>query len=475
MATSSTDFVTALGGGSGIDNKALSKALAEAQLAPRKTRLESQIDSEQRKTSGYAALSLALSNLKSAFDTLKDKSLFSGISADNSHEEYFTVTPGAGADAGSHQIQVTAIAAAQRSVSGGFSSSTTTLNAGNDFSLTFTFTDGTSKVVNVGSGSASVTGLVDAVNEAGIGVVATLVNTGSGLTPYQILLTGEEGVANGFVVGSDDGANPGSSVAELDFSTTLQAAADAALDYQGISITRSSNVIDDLIPGATLQLLKPTPIGEIGTTVFSRDTAAVRGKLTNLVEQYNQTMADIAILAGERSEDEEDRYSGSLNGDSLVRSIKSELRGLLTGDSSTPSGDLGAFWQLGLSVDRDGVASLNESTLDGALQSSFEDVRMLFSADTDDQSVYSSAAGGIAGDASKRLFELISYRGSIESGRRNSEDRTSTWQLRLEELEQKFDEIQDRYLRQFAQMESIVSRARAAGGSIVSSIGKNSN
>ena len=472
MATSSTDFVQALGGGSGIDTKALSKALAEAQVLPRKTRVEGKIDTLERRNSGYSALTLALNNLKGAFDTLKDKSTFGGVGVSNSHTENLAVTAGVGANQGTHEVVISALAKSQRSVSGSFASADTSINGGAAMTLTFTFGDATTQTVSVPSASATPAGLVKEINDADIGVTAQLVDTGDPSTPYKILLTGLEGADSSFVVSTDDSANPGSPVGDLDFDTTLQSSRDATLTYQGLTVSRSSNVIDDLIEGATIQLLEETPVGETASVTFTRDTSAVKAKLMALVDQYNQTVSDLAVLAGEKSDDEEDVYSGSLNGDSLVTRIKGQLRSLLVSDSSTPSGELAGFWQLGFSIDRNGVASINEATLDTVLQTSFEDVRTLFSADTDDQSVYSSAAAGIAGDASKTLFDLVSYRGPLATGQRFSDAQLSTLATKLEDLEKKLEDAQQRYLRQFARMEEIVSGARASGGNIVSSIGQ---
>lgn len=471
MATSSPDFVQALGGGSGIDTKAISKALAEAQITPRQTRVEDKIDALERRNSGLSALSLALSNLKDSFDALKDKSTFAGVSGSNSHPESFKATVGAGAESGAHDIVVNNIAAAQRTTSSTYSASDTALNSGAAMTINFSFNDGSTEAVSVSAAQSTPEGVVEEINSADIGVTALLVDTGDASNPYQILLVGEEGTDNGFSVTTDDSANPGNPVADLAFGTTLQAAANAEIEYQGITIYRQTNTIDDVVPGVSLQLLDTTPSGETAHLTLSRDVSSVKERILALVDQYNQTMDDINVLGGERSDNEEDVYSGSLSGETLLTRVKSQLRGLLVEDSSTPSGDLTAFWQLGLTISRTGVASVNEATLDSVLQASFEDVRKLFSADTDDQSIYSSAAAGIAGDASKDLADLISYRGALQVSERYSNEQLSTLEVKLEELKNKLEDIEQRYLRQFARMEEMVSAANSRRGGIVSSIG----
>lgn len=471
METSSPDFVQALGGGSGIDTKAISKALAEAQITPRQTRVEQKIDTLERRNSGLSALSLALTNLKESFDSLKDKSTFAGVSGSNSHPEAFQATVGAGADSGSHDLKVNTLATSQRRVSAAFASSDTALNSGGAMTLNFVFNHGGTEAVSVSAAQSTPAGVVEEINSADIGVTALLVDTGDATNQYQILLVGEEGADNGFTVTTDDSANPGTAVADLSFDTSLQAAADAEVEYQGIVVSRGANTIDDLVPGVVLQLLNATPVGESARLTLSRDVSSVKNRILELVAQYNQTMDDIDVLGGERSDDKEDVYSGSLQGESLLNRVKSQLRSLLVDESSSPSGGLTAFWQLGLSISRTGVASVNEATLDNVLQTSFEDVRKLFSADTDDQSPYSSAAAGIAGDASKDLLNLISYRGSLATSERFNDQQLSTLELKLEDLKEKLEDIEQRYLRQFARMEEMVSAANSKRGGIVSSIG----
>lgn len=62
-----TNFVNALGAGSGIDTKSLATNLVEAERVPLQKRIEAKITQSENKISGYGALKFSLSDIQSAF------------------------------------------------------------------------------------------------------------------------------------------------------------------------------------------------------------------------------------------------------------------------------------------------------------------------------------------------------------------------------------------------------------------------
>ena len=124
-------LITSLGTGSGVDVNSLANALANAEIAPQKAGVQSQIDKSNATISGYAAIKYVLGNLQKAFGDLKDKSDFGSMTASNSQPDAFSVTTSSNADIGSHTITIDQVASAQRSLSAGsFASTTDPLNQG---------------------------------------------------------------------------------------------------------------------------------------------------------------------------------------------------------------------------------------------------------------------------------------------------------------------------------------------------------
>ncbi len=258
----------------------------------------------------------------------------------------------------------------------------------------------------------------------------------------------------------------GSSVTGVDLgATTLQAAQDAVLVVDGLSITRSSNAVDDAIPGVYLDLLS-TNVGTTANIRVARDTTAIKENLRAVVDAYNLATSDFAILTGARSDIADDIYSGSLKGDSTIRRIESQLRSMFTDDSSTPGTTLKAFRDLGLDIDRTGVMSLNKTKLDSAANANFDDIVMIFSGKTDNQTELGTANRGIAGDAIKSINDLISTRGTIMTQSKGATARIGDYELKLNALNIRMEALLARYTKQFGIMETMVGQSNAMRDSL---------
>jgi flagellar hook-associated protein 2 len=277
------------------------------------------------------------------------------------------------------------------------------------------------------------------------------------------LLTAADTDGTGATVTATSAINfvAGSALGSVDLaSSSLKSATDAIVVVNGLSITRSSNAVDDVIPGVYLDLLSAN-VGTPADIRITRDTATIKENLQAVVKAYNDAISDIGILTGARSDDPEDIYSGSLQGDSTVRMVKTKLREMFLNDSSSPGETLTAFRDVGLDLDRTGVMSIDESKLEAALSNHFDDVVTLFSANTNNQSEFGSASRGIAGDAVKSINELISSRGTIMTQSEGSQTRINDYKLKLEALNTRMEALLLRYTKQFGIMENIVGQTNA--------------
>ena len=249
--------------------------------------------------------------------------------------------------------------------------------------------------------------------------------------------------------------------------TRLKDAADARVVVDGLTVTRSSNAVDDVIPGVYIDLLSAN-VGTPADIRITRNTSVIKENLQAVVKAYNDAISDFGILTGARSDDETDIYSGSLAGDSSVRRIKTQLRDMFTGNSSTPGSAVNAFRDLGLDLDRTGVLSLDDKKLDAALSNHFDDVVTAFSANTNNQSEFGVANRGIAGDAVKAINDLISTRGTIMQQSESSQSRIDAYKLQLETLNMRMESLLARYNKQFGLMESLVGQTNAMRESLTS-------
>ncbi len=206
-ATSSAapNITNILGAGSGIDIQALATSLTEAQRAPAKAVIDKHIAASTANVSGYSAIKYVLGNLQTAFTALKDQSSFNSLTPVNSQPSALSVTAGASATNGTHTVEITQLAAAQRNVSGGYASGTSALNGGMPFNVQLSVHGGVPTSIAVTD--ATPRGLAYAINQAGLGVNAQIINTGDATSPFKITLTGTSGAANDFTMTSQ--AMPG--------------------------------------------------------------------------------------------------------------------------------------------------------------------------------------------------------------------------------------------------------------------------
>jgi len=249
--------------------------------------------------------------------------------------------------------------------------------------------------VTVAAGYDTPQGLVNAINDAGLAVTARLVNTGTASSPsYKVVLSGADGSDGAFSMST----TPSSVLTALSFTET--AAVDAVLIVDGVTYTRSSNAVTDVIDGITLDLKDTTT--STASVTLARNTAPVVEKITALVTAYNEANSLLNEVSNSKST--LDIYGGTLVGDSMVRQMRTQLREMLLGESSTPGTNVSAAWQVGISVDKAGLMSLDTTKLQTALADNFADVVTTFTANQNNRSAtsppYSSSSGYSSGTVS---------------------------------------------------------------------------
>jgi flagellar hook-associated protein 2 len=291
-------------------------------------------------------------------------------------------------------------------------------------------------------------------------VTAQLINTGSG---HQIVLTGDTGVANTFSV-TTSGTNPTDPVSTITFSQSLQDATDASFTVNGLPVTRSTNTVNDVIDGVTLELFAKTTVDSVGAPIaarldLNRDNAGIKDNIQGLVTAYNDFEETLKILGDRASEVEE--FGGVLAGESLLQSVRTQVRGFITNNSTTPGTTIKAARDVGLTIDRFGKLTLDETKLDTALQNNFAEVSTMFSAGTNNQSIYSLAPAGLAGGAINSIEKMLLSTGLVETQSKNATTQIAKYKEELTVLEDRMEKLMTRYMNQFSIMESIVGNSNS--------------
>jgi len=449
---SSTNIITSLGAAD-LDTKKLVSDLVTAVREPRQKLIDEAKKKAEVAISSVALLKSALSAFQEAATDLGSVSKLNKLSITNSNPGAVVAEAGGTTTAvpGNHTLSVTSLAQSQRTKgSTGFASAASVVSAS---AFTLTLNAGsptvTTKTVNVAA-NTSISGLVSAINSAGSDVKARLVNTGTGATPYEIILEGSSGTANSFSVTS-------SAPSAIDFptgpSTNLQNAGNAVFTLNGIVMTRSSNLVSDALDGVSLRLNSTTGANvQIGVTFDGTEIAAA---VSRFAESYNLLNDFIKAATGPASEDNE--LAGTLQNNSSVRTIKNMLRNKLTARSSSASGDITHWSVLGVALDRNGVLQVDEAKVKDNFENKPTDVIKALSNNAASPYIFSGSPSGLAGDMAVAVYGMVRSTGTLTDLQRSYEDSQSRAEKQQTKLDSDIERLEARYDRQFSALNAVLA------------------
>ncbi|WP_407169279.1 flagellar filament capping protein FliD [Bradyrhizobium sp. ORS 111] len=371
-----------------IDWSALIQAEVDVKLA-QATSITTKITANQAKISAYQTLQTELSTLASGLTSLSTSIVNSlatnafatraatiSSTGDVSASSALSMSVNNGAATGDHTLQITQLATAQKVIGAAQSSATTALGYAGTFSLGLA--GGSSAAITVDS-SMSMQDVVDAINaqSSTTNVQASIVQVSSG--SYEMVLTGTQDAAD-ISYSSTSGDDVLNKLGVTDstgaFTDVLQKAQSAEFALDGISLTRNSNDISDVLSGVTFDLLQPTPSGTTLNISIGADTTQITSALQTFVTDYN-AFRDQVIAQSATNSDGTASSSAVLFGDSTMRDIMTELQQVL-------SGSVGGMTMsdLGLSFNSNNELQLDAGTLSTVLSTNLSGVTQLLSAQT---------------------------------------------------------------------------------------------
>ncbi|GAB4303250.1 MAG: hypothetical protein Kow0096_25270 [Thiohalomonadaceae bacterium] len=376
--------ITSPGVGSGLDVAGLVNKLVVAEGQPIINRLDRREATLQAQLSALGSVKSALSTFQGALGSLTDVSSFQKRTATSSNTELFTVAVAGKPVAGSYEVEVRTLAQSHKLASTAFAEATSAVGTG---TLTFQFGDPTkpAQTVTITDDNNSLSGVRDAVNAANIGVRASIINGDDG---YQLVFSAENtGIDNSLRISVEenpaDGSNTDmSGLSRLAYNETsynmtqMAAAADAEVYIDGIKVSSATNTISDAIAGVTLSL-KKAEVGTKATLSVNLDKNAVSSAVEGFITAFNSLAGTFSQFSGYNAET---KQAGILIGDSSLRSILSQLRGVLGNPVSGINGAYRALADLGIETQADGTLSLDKAKLSAALDSNFDDIGRLFAA-----------------------------------------------------------------------------------------------
>lgn len=323
---------------SGLDTTTLISSLMKIEAIPQ-TLLRQRISGTQSFVSALQTLNSRVAALATTAAAAREPGALSSVTASSSSPA-LDVTATAGAGVGSIDIVIDRVATGQTTV-------TEPRSTWDAASITITGSSGTPTVITAASDSLS--DIVEAVNTAELGVTATLVPVGGGLSRVQFTST-DTGAAAAFTI-------DGSTVAM----TEVRTAEDAQLRlWAGTAaeqaVTSADNTFRDLLPG--LELTARTAGTEPVTVMVADDRAAATRTVGGLIEQVASVLSHISAnsrVTTETGASGQTTTGGQFTGDSTVRDIRRRMVDAVMNpiDGRSPA-------EIGVSITRDGVLEFDE-------------------------------------------------------------------------------------------------------------------
>ena len=305
--------------------------------------LEATVNTLTSQESAMTGLETTFSSLENALESVNTAAQ-GAVAATVSDKSVLTATASSSAEAATYQVTVDDIGSEAAATTNAGSTtvtdpSTCSISDSSTYSLLI---NGASTTIT--PSGTSLDDLESAINDANLGVQATIVNVGgSSGTDYRLALTSTS-VGTNTIELDDSGGN----------SLTSQTADGSPALY---TVNGSSQISSDtrsitVAPGVTAQLVSDSssPV----TITVAQGTSALSSALSSLATAYNSAVSALTAQTGSTG--------GALTGDSMISSLRSMLSSLL--HYSNSSGGVANLNSLGLVVDSTGTMTFNATTFD---------------------------------------------------------------------------------------------------------------
>lgn len=384
--------------GAGIDTDTLITNLTAAQKSSTETPITTKQAANTAQISSAGSIASDLSTFSTSLNTLISGGTLQTqpVSSDTTVMSTEAVA-GVPVGALNQSVTVNAIAQAQAVKSASYAS-TQAFDTG---TLTLTVGTGTPISITLDSSNNTLSGIAQSINSKGAGVTASVI-TGSDGTA-TLVLKGATGANQSFTLASADDSTATQPDGAISLSnlayggtatgglTQTQAAQDASITVDGVTVTRSSNTFSDVIPGVSMTLVKTGTVNLSST----RPNDAITEAVNDFVSAYNQLLTEIntATAAATGSAD-----AGPLRGNAAMRTLKTQLSQLTT-QPLNATGSIRTLAELGVKTGQDGSLSVDSTQLNTMLTQYPDDVESMFVTSQSSSSskvLVTSAAGASA-------------------------------------------------------------------------------
>lgn len=450
----------------GITSDTIDQLLQSDEL--RKTVIQNKIDKINTKSQAWTDISTRLSNLTSKLDVLQDEATYQTKKVTSSDDTIATISGTSDSMEGSYDLVVKQLATASKLTGGVVSKSDGTtkistkdaLGYSGKLTITNASANGSeSKTIELDiKATDSLKDIANAINNAkdpsddkgtkSAGLKATIVNN-------QLVISSEEMGDRTLTIGGDLKDSLGFANSQ----TTRGQSAKFTLD--GIEMERNTNTPTDVVDGVTFTLKKADPTKTI-TLGLTNDTDKELSAVKDFVSQYNSVMSFLSEKMDVGDPSKSDNTTGALAGDSTLISLQSKLQSTVLGGKSVNGVSAST---LGLSVDRNGTLSLDETKFKAQLAKNPNAVKDFFFVDTSTKYAAEKTGTGYTADFKAVIDRYTSTKSGSEgviSLRKSSyQSEIKDYNKQIERITEQIATKRARYVTMFTNLDTAIGNLQS--------------
>ncbi len=267
----------------------------------------------------------------------------------------------------------------------------------------------------------------------------------------------------------------------------VSTADDAIIKYEGITISRSSNKIDDVVPEITLNVHDKTE--KTATIAVKPDVDASKAAIIEFVGKYNQAVAELNILSQNKQEiideldyltadekEAEQKKLGLFQSDFSLTNIKSNMASTLAARYMfSDSAEITMLSQLGIATNAGGYSGgysqsklrgyleIDEKKLDDALANHLDDIKMIFGYDSDGDLIVDT---GIAYKLDKQISAYTQTGGILAMKTSSLDSKIKSSETKITKLESQMAKKEAELRNKYSQMEGSLNSLEAQQNTI---------
>lgn len=318
--------------------------------------------------------------------------------------------------------------------------------------LKFETGDGQKEVYIKGENS-TLDEVANTINSSNVGVKATVINDRNNPEePFRLMISGQ-GVG-------DENSIKYPTLYFLDGDQDVyfheqKEAKNGTVKVDGFEFAVADTVIEDLIPGVSLDLKQASPGKTINITV-KEDQEVVAGKVKGFVESMN---AVFSFIQSQNRMNKETNTSRTLGGDSLLRSVENRLRGLIQNPVYGVSSKLNRLNQIGIQFKRDGTLEYSEDKFNKTLNSDPDAVQKFFAGD--------GFTTGFIPQLKNTLKVMTDLNfGPVSNRKRGLQNKIEQIDKRIENTERRLEKKEHSLKRKFSNLETTMSKLKQQQGQL---------